>query len=58
MLSQYLPGWSDTKVFKLLPKLTKGSSQVTTVWEMPKYLAPKASTTKHAAALSIARVLP
>lgn len=55
-LSQYLPAESATEIFKLLPKLSKGSSQVIAVWEMPQHSAPKASTTKHLAALSIAAI--
>lgn len=41
-LSQHFPAGSATEVFKLFPKMSEGSSQVTAVWEMPQYSAPKA----------------
>lgn len=41
VLSQYLPAGSATKAFKLLLKLSKGSSQVTTVWGNAKVFSSK-----------------
>lgn len=57
-LSQHFPAMSATKVFKLFPKMSEGSRQVTVVWEMPQYSTPKGFTRKHPAPLSIARLLP